>query len=58
MVDFLVEMQKLAEADDTDAMVKLLETCPLRDDDWLACLQTRLRAPSSTLEQKERLKLL
>ena len=58
MTEFLVRMGRLAESEDTEGMVDLLESRQLRDDDWLACLQSRLRAPSSTTEQKQRLKLL
>ncbi|WP_448133484.1 hypothetical protein [Stenotrophomonas rhizophila] len=51
------EMQAREFWNDTDAerVTAFIERWPLRDGEWLAGLAGRLRAPSTTLEQRKRL---
>lgn len=58
MTEFLEKISECAMKDDTGGMVSLLESERPRDDNWAEVLEIRLRAPSTTKEQKERLKVL
>ena len=48
----------LAGQEDIEGMTRLLERYPNRNDEWLAFVAARLEAPSSTPEQRERLRAL
>jgi predicted DNA-binding WGR domain protein/Leucine-rich repeat (LRR) protein len=48
----------LAGQEDVEGMTKLLETWPDRNEEWLSFVGARLEAPSSTPEQRERLRAL
>jgi len=47
---------ELAEADDVEGLTELLLEWPEQDSQWLLFIDSRLMAPSSTKEQKNRLK--
>ncbi|NJK43520.1 MAG: leucine-rich repeat domain-containing protein [Pleurocapsa sp. SU_196_0] len=51
-------VRQLAEGDDTEGLTRLLETWEDRDAEWEQFVQSRLYAPSTTDEQKTRLKLV
>lgn len=48
----------LLEREDIEGLTRLLETWQPRDEFWLQCVDSRRRAPSSTPDQKRRLRAL
>ena len=54
------QLRKLAEADDIEGLAALLESWPIEDrnDDWLMGVENRMNAPSSTPDQKKRMRAL
>ena len=52
------KLGELAANDDTEGMAILLESWPETDrgDDWIAAVEVRMRAPSSTDDQKSRMR--
>lgn len=51
-------LRECVDAGDTEAITRLIETWPQRDDEWRQALTGRLFAPSTTPQQRARLKAL
>jgi hypothetical protein len=53
--DFGQALHACVLAEDAEAITRLLETWPVRDEEWQAALAGRLSAPSTTPQQRARL---
>ncbi|WP_445289633.1 hypothetical protein [Variovorax atrisoli] len=53
---FAERLRECVEAGDTEAITQLIETWPQRDEEWQQALTGRLFAPSTTPQQRARLK--
>lgn len=58
MTPFVRQLRQLALAEDVEGLTKLIETWPQRDEEWEQALLGRLMMPSTTPEQRARLKAL
>ena len=54
------QLSKLAELNDVEGMAALLESWPVvdRNDDWMCGVESRMHLPSSTDDQKARMRVL
>ena len=55
---FAERLHECVEAGDTEAITRLIEAWPQRDEEWRQALAGRLFAPSTTPQQRARLKVL
>ena len=55
---FALALRECVLAEDMEAITRLLETWPVRDEEWQAALVGRLCAPSTTAQQRARLQPL
>lgn len=53
--DFAHALRECVIAEDVEAIARLLETWPVRDEEWRSALTGRLCAPSTTASQRARL---
>lgn len=60
MTKLTEKLSELAASEDTEGMAVLLESWPENDrgDDWIAAVEVRMRAPSSSDDQKSRMREL
>ena len=56
--DFGLALRACVLAEDVEAITRLIETWPQRDEEWRQALDARLCAPSTTPQQRARLKAL
>lgn len=56
--ELMSQLKALARDSDVEAMTALLEQWPVHDDEWAMCVEMRMRAPSSSKEQRARLRAL
>ena len=54
----VLEVRALAASEDVEGLTALLETWTVHDDEWRGFVEGRLSAPSSTADQRERLRAL